>query len=39
MGKASILLVEIRFQETFIKAGSDGRNTVQADTSVQRQAV
>ena len=32
---ASVLLVEIRFQENFIRAGSDSRNTVQAGSSVQ----
>ena len=35
MGKALLLLVERRFQETFIRADSDGRTTVQAGSSVQ----
>ena len=36
MRKASILLVRIGFQETFIRAGSDGRNTGPAGSSAQR---
>lgn len=38
-GESFILLVEIVFQESFIWAGLDGRNTVQAGGSVQRQVV
>ena len=37
--RASILLVKIGFQQTFIRAGSDGRNTLLEDSSVQRQAL
>lgn len=38
IGEASILLVETGFQESFLRAGKDGRNTMQVDSSVQRQA-
>ena len=40
MRKASILLVEIGFQETFIRAGSDSRNAVHAGRQLlQKQSV
>ena len=35
MGKASVLLVEIGFQELLCKGGSDGRDTVEAGSSLQ----
>lgn len=34
-GKVSVLLVEIDPRNSFIRAGADGRNTVQEDSSVQ----
>ena len=39
MRKASILLVEIGFQETFIRAGSDSRNAVHAGRQYAAEAV
>ena len=39
MEKASVLLTEIGFPNSFIRAGSYGRNTVQVGSSEQRQVV
>ena len=39
MWKASVLLVEIDFRNSLLRTGSDGRNTVQAVSWLQKQSV